>query len=324
MSNAGDITFTEPRENETMETYVWARMKGDVPASTHHTGYNTPGGWTLFRNVNAQDHAGKKLSPMKKARDRAATASLSESEAKARFELGCVSPGGFEGNGKVDGYVSFDWAEAHPASELLRQNASHLQHLNLGLSGDGISVQIPAEPIQVTPGHPVFLAGNRVSIKFHPEDKMWDLKLRIERQEGIPATRQQLVTINKNNKVSKMDNTFLVKSYQTQILFLRVLPPARPYRAPAGTLHRIPEPRWRCEGLEGLQAGGSGMIWVPRGTDRKDVLTTIVDTFDEETVLARLHEFGKKARITNKVSELRKDLVKLMKGNVDTTGMMKR
>ena len=66
------------------------------------------------------------------------------------------------------------------------------------------------------------------------------------------------------------------------------------------------------------------MIWVPRGTDRKDVLTTIVDTFDEETVLARLHEFGKKARITNKVSELRKDLVKLMKGNVDTTGMMKR
>ena len=325
MSNAGEISFTAPREIEAMETYTWARMQGDVPASMHPTGYSTPGGWTLFRNVVAQDSAGARPEkefrrPVRKARDK----SLSESEAKARFERGCMSPGGLEGNNKVDGYVSFDWAETYPASELVRQNAPHLKHLSSGLSGGGISVQIPAEPIQITPGYPVFLSGNRVSMKFHPEDKIWDLKLMIEGQEGIPATRQQLVTVNKNNKVSVMDNSFLVKSYQNHNLFLRVLPPARPYRAPAGTLHRIPEPRWRCEGLESLQSGGSGLIWVPRDTDRKEVLSTIVDTMDEETVLARLREYGKKARSSTKLSDLRKDLVKLMKGNVDTTGMMRQ
>ena len=329
MSNAGNIIFTVPREKETMETYAWARMSGDISASAHPSGLLTLGGWTLFRNADEQDKTGagtEKESDALKARGKArkalSSASLSECEAKARFESSCAIAGGSEGNDKVDGYVSFDWAESHPSAKLARQGMAHTKYLSSGLSVGGISVQIPAEPIQVTPGHPVFLSGNRVSIKFHPEDKMWDLKLMIERKEGIPATRQQLVVVSKSNKVSEMHDSFLVKSYQSETLMLRVLPPAKPYRAPPGTLHRIPEPRWRCEGLEGLQSGGSGLIWVPRVTNKKDVMSTIVSTLDRERVLARLHEFGKKPRCSNKISDLRKDLVKLMQRNVDTTGMM--
>ena len=56
---------------------------------------------------------------------------------------------------------------------------------------------------------------------------------------------------------------------------------------------------------------------------RDDVLSTIVDMLDNETVFARLRKYRKNIR-SAEISELRKDLVKLMKSNVDTTGMISR
>lgn len=327
MSNRGDISFAVPNFGEIIESYSFEKMEEDDLAPR----------WTLFRNVLEQDAAGadlQKRSDAVKSRKQEKASSLNPEQARSRFMLGCSSAGGFEDNLSTDGYVSYDWAELNPATPLARysvksqKNRATINPREYRKGRDGIKVQVPGKQVHLKPGHPVFLSGKNLSLDFDVDDRVWDLKVKIEAKEGLPAMRQELVINNKKSKARKLLNHSLVRKIESSQIQLKVLPPEKPYKPASGTLHRIPEPRWRCEGLGGLQSCGSGLIWVP-GVDEESilgnrhyVLNAIANHMDAESLHAGIKELSKDKH-TSEMTELRKYLVKHMKASVETTGMIK-